>query len=139
MRNKPLAFERKEDLTETDLQLASNVVQLHLLPGTKEPPSDFWLLNQQIGTIFLSRNKAEQRSFVLGEFAVYNIVPLDGITAYLLLVNEGEARPRPVWVDPKRFSNQMDLVGVVRTEAFPQVEDKEETKEISNDEDLRTV
>lgn len=136
MKNKP-AFERKEDLTETDLQPASNVVQLQLLPGGKEPPSDFWLLNFDIGTIFLSRNKAEQRSFVLGEFAVYNKTE----KAMLLLVNEGEARPRPVWVDPKKFSNTMELVEIVRTEAFPQVplEEVKEEKEISNDEDLRTV
>lgn len=128
--------QRKEDLTEIDLQPKDNVVKLELITGGKGPPSDYWLLELGIGTIFLSRNKTDQRSFVFGEFAVYNKTE----KAMLLLVNEGEVRPRPVWVDPRRFSNQMELVEVVRTEAFPQVQEQEnKPEEITDDKDLRTV
>lgn len=136
MRKIGARLERKVDLTETDLQPKDNVVPFQLVTGGKQPPSDFWLLNFEVGTIFLSRNKADNRTFVFGEFAVYNKTE----KAMLLLVNEGEMRPRPVWVDPKKFSNQMELIEVLRTEAFPQAqEQEEEVAEKEDDADLRPV
>jgi hypothetical protein len=134
MKNKP-AFERKEDLTETDLQQRDNVVKLELVTGGKGPPSDFWMLNLEVGTIFLAKPKQGQRSYVLAEFHIYNITEKQ---YYLLLMNDGSSRPVSMWVDPKLFSNQMDLVEVLRTQAFPEVP-LEDTEEKKDDADLRSV
>lgn len=128
--------ERVEELTE---EVKDNVVPFKLLTGGKGS-SGFWLLDLEIGTVFLARPKTDQRGFVLGEFVVYNIVEMESLTAYLLLVNEGGDRPRPCWVDPKRFSNQMDLIGVVRTRVFTEVGSaSKEEKEIEHDESLRPI
>lgn len=123
MKKGSIVLEREKELTETSLPQENNVIRL--VHGGGQPPSDNWLKGFEIGTIFLSRRKSNSmeatRDFTFGEFCVYNKTE----KAMLLAVVEGGA-PRPVWVDPARFVNQMDLIEVLRTQSFEQVGEEDD-------------
>jgi len=113
--------ERKLILDDT------NILPFQVQPGGKEPPSDFWLECLDVGTVFLSREKSQLRQFVLGEFCVYNKLSREDGGAMLLLVNEQGRPPAPLWVDPRRFSNIMEKIAIIRTNAFQETEDDEDS------------
>jgi hypothetical protein len=97
--------------------VTDNIIPFEVIPGGKEPPSDFWLKNLKVGTIFLAKHKpntGQPRTFVIGEFIIFNISPEKG----MYLLSEPKQPPTPFWVEPIMFSNQMELIEVMRTDAF---------------------
>ena len=113
MKKLPLTQEKDQKLNETDLQQPNNVVKLvHSGDG---PPTN-WLRSLELGTVFLSRKKANlgnTQDFTLGEFCVRNKTEK---SVLLTVVDGGVVRPLPV--DPMRFCNQMELFEILNVINF---------------------
>lgn len=128
--------ERMEDLTDDAVVQADSVIPLRVVTGGKGPPSDFWLKNLDIGTVFLARHKNNTQDWSMGEFCIANIVD----KAVLLLVSsQPQQPPQPLWVDPARFSNKMEMVEIIRTNAFMEASMPPEEGEEENGDDPRTI
>lgn len=120
MKNKDSISERMKELAEQDDLIpeeTANVVPFKLITGGKEPPTDtgFWLLDLEVGTVFLARSKPTgqnmTRSIDLTEYGIFNKAT-DG-AVMLFVVQPGQTTP--VWVDGKAFSNGLEKFTVLRT------------------------
>lgn len=49
-------------------ETAEVIPMFSVIPGGKGPPTDNWLFNLPIGTVFLARNKTNATDFVLKQF-----------------------------------------------------------------------
>lgn len=86
-----------------------NVIVFPVLTGGKTPPTGFWLMDLEIGTVFLARKIADKQNFVLTEFALYEKYQK---CAVIVVAQESGAVPMPV--DMRRFSNQFELVETIK-------------------------
>ena len=103
-------------LSELDLneQQEDNVIQFPtakpvLVTGGKGPPSDWWLMDVAVGTVFLARPKNDKHNFVCGEFALYE--RYEKCACLLAISKEGT---NPMHVDMRRFSIQWEMVEVIK-------------------------
>lgn len=100
-------------LTDLDLKDEDNVIQFPTAPilitGGKGPPSDWWLMDVAIGTVFLARPKNDKHNFVCGEFALYE--RYEKCACLLAISQEGT---KPMHVDMRRFSIQWEMVEVIK-------------------------
>lgn len=96
-------------LTELDIN-EDNVLQFPtVVTGGKGPPSDWWLMDVAIGTVFLARPKNDKHNFVCGEFALYE--RYEKCACLLSISKDGT---QPLHVDMRRFSIQFELVEVIK-------------------------
>lgn len=101
-------MKEESDLTE------SNVVSLFVVPGGKGPPSDFWVLNQEIGSVFLARPKLAtngRRQKELFEFGVFK--KIENTNAIQLVAKAPGQQPMLIWYDGVSFSNEMEKIATV--------------------------
>lgn len=125
VRNKPLLERKDQELSDTDLQQQNNVVRLAYSGGGS---ADNWLLNLDIGTVFLSRKKAalgNTQDFTYGVFCLLS----KSEKGVRLVVGEG-VQQQPVWVDPVRFCNQMDFIEKIGQQQFIEVGDEDNGSDI---------
>ena len=110
-------------MSENVLQQPSNVVKLAF---GGDGPNEHWLKDLAVGTVFLSRRKSNSieatKDFTIGEFCIYNKTE----KAILLLLQQGGGPPQPIWVDPIRYSNQMDCIEILRENAFQEVGEEDD-------------
>lgn len=99
-------------LSDLDLNKSDdNVIQFPKLKlaGNDTTSSGYWLMDLAIGTVFLARPKSDKHNFVCGEFALYEKYER---CACLLAINvEGT---KPMHVDMRRFSNQWEMVEIIK-------------------------
>lgn len=99
-------------LSDLDLKDEDNVIKFptpQVLIGGKGPPSDWWLMDIAIGTVFLARPKNDKHNFVCGEFALYE--RYEKCACLLAISQEGT---KPMHVDMRRFSIQWEMVEVIK-------------------------
>lgn len=132
--------ERIKELTETGFDL-TNV--LPMLGGSTPPPSGFWLMDLDIGTVFLARVKPTgqqmKRSLELTEYGIFNKIE----RCTLLLIKQ-PGQTIPIWVDTKLFSNEVEWLETLRTQD-PQILSmraqikEEQENELSSSGSIRSV
>lgn len=92
----------------------SNVTTLFVVPGGKGPPSDFWVLNQKIGSVFLARPKLAtngRRQKELFEYGVFKII--ENTNAIQLVAKAPGQQPLLVWYDGASFSGEMEKIATI--------------------------
>ncbi len=80
------------------------------------PPEENWLKALDIGTVFLSRRKANLggiQDFTYGEFCIVGKTEKG--------VRLAQPAGPPGWVDPVRFVNQMDCIEIIGKQDFIEV------------------
>jgi hypothetical protein len=105
----PFNMERRLIIKPDDNE-EENVVkfQPRIITGGKQPPSDYWLLNLPVGSVFLTKGKAQAAGFALGEF---HVVYKSDKAVHLMSNVEGPETH--LWVDPMSFSNQFRLFEIL--------------------------
>lgn len=112
---------RKHNQEEKELSEDNKVVSLFVVPGGKGPPSDFWVLNCNVGCVFLGRPKLStngNRQMELFEYGV--LQKIENTNAIRLIVKAPGQEPIPIWYDGISFSNKMEKVATV-TEREPSI------------------
>lgn len=98
-------------LSDLDLNKTADIIPFPTpLPGGKGTgDSGFWLMDLDVGTVFLARSKSDKQAWHCAEFALF-----EKYTRCACLFSVSHEGTRPMHVDMRRFSNQWEMVEVIK-------------------------
>lgn len=108
------------DFEEQEEKEINNVVDLKLVGGSNTPPGEDWLVNLEVGTVFLARDKKNLSNYNLGLFRLME-------KTQKAVVLKTPALPTNLYILSNLFCRDYSLHEVIGVLEVPQ--EQEETME----------
>jgi hypothetical protein len=102
--------QKVKELTEELITTDDNVIPFpKLITGGKGPNDPYWLMDLEVGAVFLARLKNDQQNFILQEFALYEKYHT-GAVLYMVTQNGVQ----PLSVHMRTFSNKWEWIETIK-------------------------